>query len=401
MITNLFIFLLGVLRIFTAVAASAFLCVLVHELGHAIPALLLSKEKVEAYIGSLGLVVPSGKLRIGRLTIFVSNNPFLWIKGMCKPYGAYSINSQIFYVSTGPIASIGLGILAYQLLAITEPEGFAKWCLILILLFSIWFGVGSIIPAKFKQAHGDIIGNDAYKIIQLLKAKRLPNEIFAISPLVQEGKFEEAIQLFEGEVKGVSGSADEYRVGVWMYMHARDFQKAFEMDKELEQKVKYNVQDFVNSGYIQTMLGNQESAISIYQKALAVEPDNMHALTNISYAMNVLGQYSGAVEYANRAISLNPNCAASLDNRGLARLKMGLLEEGRADIEASLAIDDKQPETYRDLGIYFLMKEEWNVALALFEKAKEMDKDTSNIEQYITDAKNGAIGAVDIVSLRV
>ena len=108
MIANLFIFLIGVLRIFTAVAASAFLCVLVHELGHAIPALLLSKEKVEAYIGSLGLIVPSGKLRMGRLSIFVSYNPFLWIKGMCKPYGAYSINRQIFYVSTGPIATVGL-----------------------------------------------------------------------------------------------------------------------------------------------------------------------------------------------------------------------------------------------------------------------------------------------------
>jgi lipoprotein NlpI len=77
-----------------------------------------------------------------------------------------------------------------------------------------------------------------------------------------------------------------------------------------------------------------------------------------------------------------------LDNRGLARLKIGLLEEGRADIEASLAIDDKQPETYRDLGIYFLLKKEWNEALALFEKAKEMDCDTDGIDQYLSYAKN-------------
>jgi len=76
---------------------------------------------------------------------------------------------------------------------------------------------------------------------------------------------------------------------------------------------------------------------------------------------------------------------------------MGLLEEGRADIEASLAIDDKQPETYRDLGIYFLLKNQWEEALALFEKVKEMDKDTVDIDQYITDAKTGAIGANDIV----
>jgi lipoprotein NlpI len=76
---------------------------------------------------------------------------------------------------------------------------------------------------------------------------------------------------------------------------------------------------------------------------------------------------------------------------------MGLLEEGRADIEASLTIDDNQSETYRNLGIYFLMKKQWNEALALFEKAKEMDKDTSDIDQYISDAKNSAIEAGDIV----
>jgi hypothetical protein len=296
MLTNLLIFLIGIMKIFTAVAASAFLCVLVHELGHAIPALLLSEGKVEAYIGSVGLVVPSGKLRIGRLTLFVSHNPFLWMKGMCKPDGSFSKKRQLLYIGTGPVASVLLGVLAYNVLTITESSGFSWWCLLLILIFSIFFSACSIIPFRLKHVHESIVGSDGYMIIQLLKTKALPNAIFAITPLVQEGKVEEAIKLFEGEVKVRSSAADVYRVGVWMYMHAGDFQKAFEMDKMLEQKLKYNVQDFVNSGYIQTMLGNQELAINIYKRALAVDPDNMHALANISYAMNLLGEYNEAVE---------------------------------------------------------------------------------------------------------
>lgn len=53
-------------------------------------------------------------------------------------------------------------------------------------------------------------------------------------------------------------------------------------------------------------------------------------------------------------LTLNPTCAASLDNRGLALVKSGFLEGGKADFEASISIDDKQAETYRNLGIYYL-----------------------------------------------
>ena len=82
-----------------------------------------------------------------------------------------------------------------------------------------------------------------------------------------KGKIEAAIQIFRTKIDGHSRSAEVYRVGVWTYMHAKDFEKALEMDKLLQKNSKYDVQDYVNSGYINSVMGDQELAINKYQKA--------------------------------------------------------------------------------------------------------------------------------------
>ena len=60
-----------------------FVTVTLHELGHAIPALLMTRDEVTIYIGSIGSPYNSFHLTTGRLEIYCKYNPLLWYKGCC------------------------------------------------------------------------------------------------------------------------------------------------------------------------------------------------------------------------------------------------------------------------------------------------------------------------------
>ena len=53
-----------------------------HEMGHALPALMFSREAVTVYIGSYGDVSRSQKFTFGRLTIYFRFNLFAWDLGL-------------------------------------------------------------------------------------------------------------------------------------------------------------------------------------------------------------------------------------------------------------------------------------------------------------------------------
>jgi hypothetical protein len=59
--------------------------VLLHELGHAIPAILLTRQKVTIYIGSHGDPKKSLKFKLGLLEGYFRYNPFDWNRGLCVP----------------------------------------------------------------------------------------------------------------------------------------------------------------------------------------------------------------------------------------------------------------------------------------------------------------------------
>jgi len=85
---------------------------LIHELGHGIPALLLTDKKVTLYLGSYGDPKESFRIQIGRLELFFNKNPFHWKIGLCVlEQKTLSINKQIFIVLMGPLASLALSII--------------------------------------------------------------------------------------------------------------------------------------------------------------------------------------------------------------------------------------------------------------------------------------------------
>src|SRR5947209_29986 len=127
-----FVFIL--LIFFATFLLARLLTVLLHELGHALPALLLTKQKVTVYIGSYGDPKNTLKLNLGMMEIFFRYNPLAWKIGMCVPSAkTISINRQIIYILAGPLTSITIAAFAFYFSFVYDLHGFLKLFLVIFL----------------------------------------------------------------------------------------------------------------------------------------------------------------------------------------------------------------------------------------------------------------------------
>jgi hypothetical protein len=76
------VFLLIVAAIFLI---TRMLTVLLHELGHGISAILLTRQKMTLYAGSYRATKGCLKINMGLLAICIRYNPFTLTHGLCPP----------------------------------------------------------------------------------------------------------------------------------------------------------------------------------------------------------------------------------------------------------------------------------------------------------------------------
>src|ERR1700733_4247692 len=82
---------------------SNFITILIHELGHAIPALLFTQKPVTIYAGTFGDDT-SQKFKFGRLTIFVRPKlSYLKNRGLTIYDTDIHLNKQLVVLITAPI----------------------------------------------------------------------------------------------------------------------------------------------------------------------------------------------------------------------------------------------------------------------------------------------------------
>lgn len=144
--------------------------------------------------------------------------------------------------------------------------------------------------------------------------------------------------------------------------------------------------DLINIGYYYNQVGNSAAAQTFYEKALE-KKESWEVLNNIGYSLLTAERYEEALIYLNRAVAYAPDHAYGYNNRGLVKIKLGNIKGGLEDLETGHKIDPSNAYYYKNMGIYHFDKGEYNIALELFEKAKEMDNTTYKIGEHIEETK--------------
>ncbi|MDH7460890.1 hypothetical protein QEG73_06355 [Chitinophagaceae bacterium 26-R-25] len=166
---------LSIIALALLLGLAFFVTVTLHELGHAIPALIMSRDEVTIYIGSFGSPYNSFHLTIGRLDFYCKYNPLLWYKGCCVYSDNYlSIDQRIWVVAGGPIASILATTATWLLISNLQQEGFFRIVFGSIFVISIGATIYSLIPNPVPRytSSGYPVYSDPYQIFRLIRMKR-------------------------------------------------------------------------------------------------------------------------------------------------------------------------------------------------------------------------------------
>lgn len=101
-------------------------------------------------------------------------------------------------------------------------------------------------------------------------------------------------------------------------------------------------------------LGDPHQALAVFQRALAVDPNNVRALDRSSHCYAMLGEYERAADGYRRAIQLNPLKVELYEGLGFALSRDRKIEEAVTAFQTAAAIAPGRPEPRARLAhLYF------------------------------------------------
>ena len=360
--------------------------VVLHELGHAIPAIIVTKQKVSIYIGSYGNPNKSINFQIGLLDIWFSRDVLSWKNGLCVPSAKnISINRQIIYILIGPICSTFFA--AIFLFFSFSQELNDSYLLFSVIFFAISISdlFANLIPNSkpIELYNGKVTYNDGYSLVKLFRYRKISSQYEEAIDLFNKKEYEKTIDIFDSFLKIKLKDEDIYRLSIFSNIQIKNFEKAKKLFDDYSESFILTSDDYSNGGLIYSKLNMNDESLVFYNKSLEMNPKNIYSLNNKGFALTLLERYSEAIPLFDRAIEVDKKFAYSYNNRGLSKIKTGQIKDGLLDIQESIKLDENNSYSYRNLGIYHFDIGEIEKARELFLKAKKLDAETHNIEELI------------------
>ena len=362
----------------------------VHEMGHAIPSLLFTKEEVIVCVGSYGDVSHSMALKLGRLRIFLKFNFLSWNLGLCSHQGISGFWKSMIVIIGGPVASL---ILALTLIYLIVFNGYSETTIVILTFFilsSLWDFAVNIYPVNtpFYLFDGSEIYNDGNRFLNLIKQRNYPEEYYTAVEYSLSQNYEEAIETLRDLLNNGYNTREINDQIISNLMQKGDFEEALKHFGSYKLSKKLKSKDYYTLGAIHSELKKYEDAIKCLNKAIHIDYQNVQYLSLRGYCLMELGAEDQALKDFNAAIYYNPNYLPAYIGRANIRLHLNELEEGFADIQKVMEIDDKLPETYVFLGFYYSKKNEHALAKENFEKAKQLNSDYHGLDFLIEENKS-------------
>jgi len=377
-----------ILILFSMLIIGRAIIITLHEMGHALAAAALSKKNIEVYLGSYGGNERNITFRTGLITWHVYNNPMYWRGGLCKVNDTeMEYNQKLMYILAGPLFP---ALFAMIFLVVTQffqlHENIIVFA-IFLLIGSVFGMIYNLIPSSnpIKLNDGTTTNNDGQSLKQLFKYRKVYNEYQDALKVYRDKNYHKSAEAFMNLISRGLNDYITYRYAISSFLLIKQYGSAKPLIEEFLLKFNLDSDDYCNAGLTFSYLNLNEKAIELYLKSLKLNPLNANTLNNIGYALNLLERYEEAISYFDKAIQIEPNMAYPYNNRGLSKIKTGAIDRGLEDFKKSFSLNPDNSYYFKNLGIYHFDKQEYNEALTLFYKAKELDSSTYNIDVNIME----------------
>jgi len=134
---------------------------------------------------------------------------------------------------------------------------------------------------------------------------------------------------------------------------------------------------FNNWGTVLRDKGALEEAVSCFQKAIQLNPDNANAYHNLGNVLTDLGRIEGAIRCYQKSVEINPSNKVHYKSLGNALREKGELEEALNILSLALDRFPEDPEIHYSLGAALKAKGQLDEAAKCYRKAIQLNPDLS------------------------
>jgi tetratricopeptide (TPR) repeat protein len=124
-----------------------------------------------------------------------------------------------------------------------------------------------------------------------------------------------------------------------------------------------------NRGVTLRELRRFEEALASFHRALKVRPDHVEALSNRGLTLHELRRFKEALTSFDRALKVRPDYAIALFNRGLTLHELKQFEEALASFDSALRVQPNYAEVFCNRGLTLRELKRFDEALASFDRA--------------------------------
>jgi len=118
-------------------------------------------------------------------------------------------------------------------------------------------------------------------------------------------------------------------------------------------------------------------AISLYRKAISIEPENPKLYFDISECYAQINELESAIYVLDTAILLDSDIPVFYNNRGLLYYKLGENQKAIQDYKIAVKLDSTKYWYYLNLALVYNILEEYEKANKMLDKAEELGQDIS------------------------
>ncbi|MEL6637362.1 MAG: M50 family metallopeptidase [Bacteroidota bacterium] len=363
-------FILGVL----VILSSRMVTTTLHELGHAIPALWLSRGPVKVFVGSYGDEAGSTTWRLGRLHLFFKWNITDWNLGVCVHTGVPRLLDQLLIVLGGPLFSLIFGSVLLLFIGVKNLEAGAIFFLAFFVLSAIWDFFVNIIPhhRPLPMFDGSLCYNDGYQLRQLWRSAHYPPAYTQALQHLDEANYAAAIPLLQQVIKAGHTDRELYHLLAQTYWNNREPDQVLRSLVELMEQHPLRPEDqgLVAAAYQQK--GQYAQAIHFYNQALYIDFKNPRLRFQRGLTHLQAGDHAEALQDFERAHHNGARSAELHAYWGLALLRRQALAEAKTQLDHAHALDPESALVHLHLAFYYQQKQERDRALQHLDRARDL-----------------------------
>lgn len=351
----------------------------IHELGHAVAALLLYKEKVTVYLGCNN-DTEGKRIQVGRLVIYFNTTTSSWFTGSCSvDDGApFSINRLMLFHLGGPLASLTVLLLCSMLLFFKILPAF-----IILPCFILAFFLFTDVTTSITWNKDD--GNymtDGRTIYDMLRRKKYYLDMHQLDLFSRRKEYRNGICYFHSID---NKDPDLYRHVFALAEKGKLFYEGERIIHEWKQAVKPGPDEYGVWAYFYFVNGEHEKCLKCCDEVIALDPKNGDYYNWKARFLLDLERYDEALTWYDMSLALleGTDGVYVLSLRGYCKLKLKRYDEAKQDFDVSFAMKPDNSYLHMHYGIYYLETGDKAQAKISFQKAYELDKETEGLEKYL------------------